>query len=381
MKNDIMKLLRWRRKAKSATLAQFIKHYMGQWTFSVDAYGNLYTRVGTAPILWSCHLDTVHRKEGWQNVRIDNHGHIRQKGTKSRCLGADDGAGIWLLLEMLAEGVEGLYVFHLDEEVGGKGSAWITKYNKPFAEGIKYAVAFDRKGTKSIITNQWGVCCSDEFGKSLADEIGMDHELDTTGRFTDTDNYKDIVPECTNVSVGYYNEHTPREYLDYGYLQRLRDAMCRVNVENLVVQRDPDRYSYSRNSTYDYRTGRYSDDSYWDNYNSSVYEAQEEAKRKREAREKAQKELDDVPTIIKPKPGMGIVCVEDMRQTTIENVERVCSLNSRKLARLFIDAGATYNDVLTGFLDLDVRKANVATEDANKDGWLSMIAKYVLGGK
>ena len=64
---------------------------MGQWDLETDHYGNLYTRIGTAPILWSCHLDSVHRKEGWQNVRIDKEGMIRQRGTKSRCLGADDG--------------------------------------------------------------------------------------------------------------------------------------------------------------------------------------------------------------------------------------------------------------------------------------------------
>ena len=363
-----MNLLRWRRQAKSETLKHFIKHYMGQWDLEKDNYGNLYKRIGTAPVLWSCHLDTVHRKEGWQRVRIDEAGIIRQRGRKSRCLGADDGAGIWLLLEMMDKGIEGLYVFHMDEEVGGKGSKWISYHNKTMLDGIKYAIAFDRKDRNSVITNQWGVCCSDTFAESLGKELGMGHIIDSTGRFTDTDNYKDIVPECTNVSVGYFNEHKPEESLDFKYLENLRDSLFKLDISNLVESRKPYTRGYggygSVNYNYDY------DDDYWAQYNRAK---EEKAKEK------------ETPVVVKPNLSPAIqkhlVQPKDMTKTTLENIERVCSLNSRKMARVFIDAGATYQDVLKGFLDLDMNRKNVATDDANGDGWLSMIAKYVLGGK
>ena len=397
MRNDIMQLLRWRRQAKSDTLKNFIKHYMGQWDLERDAYGNLYKRIGTAPIMWSCHLDTMHRKEGWQNVRIDELGIIRQKGNKSKCLGADDGAGVWLLLEMMDRGIEGLYIFHLDEEVGGKGSTYIVEKTPQLVSGIKYAVAFDRKDRGSVITNQWGVCCSDEFGESLAKEIGMGHILDDTGRFTDTDNYKGLIPECTNVSVGYFNEHRPQESLDFKYLVKLRDSMFDLDVNNLVEERTPTKYGYTsrRTSTYNTQSGYKStsyggvnynydrdpyDADYWRQYNKE--QADRAIKREKDAKEERQASF-ELATVV--KPGLGkivpIVKSSDTTRTNIENLERLCSLNSRKLARIFLDMGASYTDVLSAFLNLDLDKENVATEDVNKDGWLSMIAKYVLGSK
>jgi hypothetical protein len=351
LKNDIMNLLR-----------------MGQWDLERDGYGNLYKRIGTAPVLWSCHLDTVHRKEGWQRVRIDENGIIRQRGMKSRCLGADDGAGIWLLLEMLDKGIEGMYMFHLDEEIGGKGSAWVSNNNDDMLKEYKYAIAFDRKDRYSIITNQWGVCCSDTFGESLSKELGMGHILDSTGRFTDTDNYKLDIPECTNVSVGYFNEHRPEESLDFKYLEKLRDALFKVDINNLVERRKVYAGGYRRGrwpTSTSNHSGYSDDDGWWDDYQSSVLPPKPK--------------VINTPALL-PKKN-NVVEPKDLRKTTLENIERICSLNARKMARVFLDAGATYDDVLNGFLNLDMSRKNVTQEDANSDGWLSMIAKFVLGGK
>jgi hypothetical protein len=383
IENNIMEILKWRRRAGSKTLDQFIKHYMSHWQLSVDPYGNMYTRIGTAPVMWSCHLDTVHRKEGWQNVKISGTGIITQKGKKSRCLGADDGAGIWLLLEMINKGIEGLYIFHQDEEIGGKGSKWIVENTPELVKDIKYAIAFDRKATTSVITSQWGVCCSDTFGTSLALGLGMAHELDDTGRFTDTDNYKSLIPECTNVSAGYYSEHTPCESLDYLYLVDLRDALFNLEVDKLVVEREctkPYVYKPRHIKTTSWNqvdTSRYYDnntDDYWTKRNAEhakkiIADANEAIKAK---------QVDEI--IITPGTAKHIMNPRDVRATNIENVERVCSLNARKMARLFMDMGATYDDVLQGFLSLDLSRINTARHDVNNgDGWLSMIATFVLG--
>ena len=49
----------------------------------------------------------------------------------------------------------------------------------------------------------------------------------------------DIIPECTNISVGYMYEHTTGEYQDIDYLQRLCKAVCLIDWETLPVERDP----------------------------------------------------------------------------------------------------------------------------------------------
>jgi hypothetical protein len=61
--------------------------------------------------------------------------------------------------------------------------------------------------------------------------------LDPTGVFTDSANFIDLIPECTNVSVGYFNEHTHNEIQNITYLEQLAEACVAVEWENLDVSR------------------------------------------------------------------------------------------------------------------------------------------------
>jgi hypothetical protein len=54
---------------------------------------------------------------------------------------------------------------------------------------------------------------------------------DNTGSFTDTANYVRLIPECTNVSVGYDHEHGPSEVLDVVHLVALRGALVKAFKE------------------------------------------------------------------------------------------------------------------------------------------------------
>ena len=47
----------------------------------------------------------------------------------------------------------------------------------------------------------------------------------------------DDIPECTNVSVGYNNEHTGREIQNMTYLEKLCKAVLKVNWKELPVVR------------------------------------------------------------------------------------------------------------------------------------------------
>jgi hypothetical protein len=141
---------------------------------------------------------------------------------------------------MIRAGVAGTYVFHRDEEIGGGGSEFVAEMDG-WLDGIKFAVAFDRKGTGDIITHQGGRrCASEAFARSLAEALRpLDYVASDGGSFTDTANYMGIVPECTNISVGYHKQHTGHEWLDVGHLVRLRDIMVTANFDDLVCERDP----------------------------------------------------------------------------------------------------------------------------------------------
>lgn len=200
--------------------------------------------------MFSAHVDTVHGYEGRQIISYDSEMEIIHKPTKHAaqwgdCLGADDGAGIWLLLQMLEAGVPGVYVFHYGEEKGGVGSSGIASDFPDFLRKFDRAIAFDRKGTTDIITHQaGGRCCSDEFAKTLAGELNavgqkLSMAPDNGGIFTDTANYIEVIPECTNISCGYEGAHGPSEYVDVEYLFRLRDALLEIDWEALPTVRDP----------------------------------------------------------------------------------------------------------------------------------------------
>lgn len=211
--------------------------------------GNIIVIVGDNPkVLWSCHTDTVHRDGIMQNVFCNP--DLKKLSTDSgQCLGGDDGTGVWIMLEFLKEGMDGVYVFHRAEEVGGQGSSYIANSTPELLENVDFAIAFDRKDNFSIITSQGcSVTASDRWALEMAEALEMGHRLDPTGSFTDTRNYDRLVSECTNFSVGYFNAHRGNENQDYKYIRELRDNLVRIkdtHLKTMKPYRDPQEVSYS----------------------------------------------------------------------------------------------------------------------------------------
>lgn len=249
----------FKRPHGSRTEKQFIRQYIQSLGEGVktDIFGNYWYRIGDAPVMWSSHTDTVHSHKGRQSIGYDGDEiGVAASDKQADCLGADDTAGVWLMLQMIAAKRPGLYVFHRGEEKGCLGSKYITKENKELVDGIKFAIALDRKGTRDVITHQRGKrTCSDDFAKSMADQLGMGYMPDNGGIYTDTAEYTDLIGECTNISVGYRNAHGQSERLDCSHIFKLRDALLKLDWEQLVEKRKPGEseykaYQYSGNNSY-----------------------------------------------------------------------------------------------------------------------------------
>jgi hypothetical protein len=241
----LLGILELQRPAGSLTEEMFVEEVIGKIDgIQIDGYENYFLTIGDNPtIMWSCHTDTVAKDDGFQNLKWDGDFLELNEPKTGQCLGADDGAGLWLMLEMIRAKVPGLYVFHREEEIGGRGSDWIASKNPCLLQNIKMAIAFDRRDVDSVITHQGGRrTCSDAFGNAIAEMLnqveGLKYCLDTGGSFTDTANYVDIIPECTNLSVGYYSEHSVREKLDVRHLLRLREALLSYDFSSLPVERN-----------------------------------------------------------------------------------------------------------------------------------------------
>lgn len=237
-----------------------------------DNDGNLICTTKFTGVLFSCHLDTVHRTDGDIEVCMDDFGIVtgwhqappvaksgmsKEMGSKrERCvLGADDAAGAYIMLRMIEQGIPGTYVFHNSEEIGCLGSKAIA--DTEFSVGgydlekdFTHAIAFDRKGTSDFIYNQLGEnMASPEFSAELISRLsakGLNYRREF-GLVTDTAMYADYVQECINLSVGYYDEHTSAERLDYGHLELLLDTILsdRQLFEGLPVARDNSVPRYS----------------------------------------------------------------------------------------------------------------------------------------
>lgn len=249
---QLLEILKHKRPYDSAGERAFLgKFIAGIPGIKFDTELNFWVRIGETKTAFSCHTDTVHSKDGTQvYYQFEDMGMVA-KATESSdesydgdCLGADDGVGIWIMLQMIEAKVPGLYLFHRGEELGGIGSSYIAEHNPGLLQGIQRVIAFDRRGDSDIITHQaGGRCCSDEFAWELSSMLrDVDTELDLVpsnrGMFTDTANYTELVPECTNISVGYEMEHSVYETLDIAYAERLLSACVAIDWESLPTVRE-----------------------------------------------------------------------------------------------------------------------------------------------
>ena len=238
----IRQMLEYRRPARSVSEVDFITRYIDTIPGIIeDQHGNRILISPESRVMISCHTDSVHRSQGRQQLHISRAGVVslaRQEGV-SNCLGADDCAGIYAALRMIEAGVKATFIFHRDEESGGNGSTWLARNYPDWIGRFDICLALDRRGTKDVIVSQqWRKCASKEFSAGLAEQLAMGHGA-AEGIFTDSANYTDLIPECSNLSIGYENEHSSRETLDLNYLEDVIGRLIQVDWSAVPVARKP----------------------------------------------------------------------------------------------------------------------------------------------
>lgn len=189
----------------------------------IDEAGNLLATVrhGEGPtILLSAHMDTVERiKRG----RV-----IHQEGTiltsSEGILGADDRAGIAAILELLERlprtNFSGTIkvVFTVEEETGLCGARGI---DQEFIRDVDAAIVLDRRGTRDIVTGCRGMFdfCEASYGELFERAgrlVGMDDwEATRNGGSSDAKIFAEFGIASVNLSIGYRDEHTDFEEVDY----------------------------------------------------------------------------------------------------------------------------------------------------------------------
>jgi len=264
----------YKRKHNSQTETQWLDEvllpHLDAYEYWVDDVGNIHIdnrKTTSSRTLFTAHVDTVHNTEGRQlveSVSVNGVNTLRLTpppyGTPaeytSNCLGADDTAGVLMLLHLLKSNVPAYYIFTRGEECGGVGAGHLAEHHKDLLAEFDRAVAFDRRGTSSVITHQMvGRTCSDKFAEALSDALGTDtlmYAPDDTGSYTDTAEFIGVIPECTNISVGYEREHSANETLNLDHFLDLLNHVATINWDILPVERDPTAVDPKEDYNYGY---------------------------------------------------------------------------------------------------------------------------------
>ena len=245
---ELLDMLSMARPHLSEMEEEYIRVFIEPWSDYTDKFGNIHKTVGENPrILFSSHTDTVHRKGEYQNLDIYKHKVVTSDST---CLGADDTVGNYLMISMIQRGIEGKYIFHRGEERGGIGSGEIAKHTPEVLDGIDIAIALDRKSNDDVVQFQSGErCCSKQFASDLAKMMGMTGG-DPHGTFTDTANYTALVPECTNISVAYWDQHSKHERCDIQEISRIEERLLNADWSTLKVYPFEPEYEFDMYDMY-----------------------------------------------------------------------------------------------------------------------------------
>lgn len=221
--------------------------------------------VGDIPIALVAHMDTVFTSLP-TNIYYDKEKHVMWS---PEGLGADDRAGIYAILQILKAGYKPTVIFTTDEEIGAVGAGNLVADVPNFPTNLSYVIQLDRRGINDCVYYD---CDNKEF-KSYIENFGFE---ETLGSFSDI---SVICPAWkvagVNLSVGYVDEHTPLERVNFKYLHQTIDkVIAMLNEEEVPAfeyvemqyfynqtgpvnyREEDDEYSFLRTKCH--RCGRYS---------------------------------------------------------------------------------------------------------------------------
>lgn len=199
--------------------------------YMIDSAGNILVVKGKAdtyPCVVS-HMDTVHDfvqgfhvveqdvnyvgKKDKKFIRSDTELRAFDGDGKRVGVGGDDKCGVYACLYYLKYLPAVKVVFFSREEAGCRGSG---KVNHDFFKDCRYMIQLDRRGKEDFITNYWGEQTVSHKFKSDIGAVKKKYGYKKgTGTVTDSVKLWDagVDISCCNISCGYYNAHSSKEYI------------------------------------------------------------------------------------------------------------------------------------------------------------------------
>lgn len=193
-------------------------------------------------VLLIAHADTVWEDEGERKNRVYYEKGIFKSNDPQVGLGADDRAGCAMVWLMRNSGHSLLITG--GEEIGGIASNFIVKSQPDIYGEINkkhaFVVQLDRRNAKDFKCYDVG---SKDFRAHITSQLKDYNEPDRSS-------FTDISFLCTdicgvNLSVGYYNEHSPEEYLVVSEwlntLNHIRTWLSRTDLPTCMQDKEPEK--------------------------------------------------------------------------------------------------------------------------------------------
>lgn len=174
---------------------------------------------GTFPVLLVAHLDTVHKQLPTSIV------YDTEKDTLSspNGIGGDDRCGVYMIFEVI-KNYKCSVLFCEDEEIGMVGAEKFTETElaKSLIGQFNYIIEFDRKGNKDAVFYD---CDNPEFEEFIT----RDFYETAYGSFSDISTIAPVLGcAAVNLSCGYYNAHTLKEYVVLAEMETSIMQTCKI---------------------------------------------------------------------------------------------------------------------------------------------------------
>jgi tripeptide aminopeptidase len=240
--------------------------------YYVDEHKNVYatkqeSKTLTENFYFPCvvaHTDTVHgidtiniREENLRNTQ--NQLKLAYKAYNDEGeptgIGGDDKCGVFACLTLLQELPNLKAAFFVSEELGCIGS---MKADKEFFQNVGYAIQFDAPENWMITEKCFGQILFDRDSKffQACDKVLTEGMINENMKYM-VHPYTDVYAlrgkfdfSCINFSIGYYNYHTPNEYVI------IDDVFNGIDMGRKIINELGNTLHYKKSVPYDWRTRR-----------------------------------------------------------------------------------------------------------------------------
>jgi tripeptide aminopeptidase len=255
-KNILLNLLKvYNQSGHEKYISEIIKKWLikNNIKFDIDCVGNIYNFNYTEAPFLNAHLDSVQtEKDKWSGKNLLMNNMIIY--SPGNIIGGDDLVGVYIILYLLKYSkLKFNWILTVNEEVGATGSTHFAKENKEILEKSLYGIVIDRRGSGDILCslNDYGTI---ELENDLC-RIGKIYNYkQDLGTFSDCNTWRDYI-SCANLSCGYYEPHTNKEYI------KLNEVFNTINYIKAILSNLNKRYEKAEKTHY----------GYYDKYVSSVY--------------------------------------------------------------------------------------------------------------